>query len=92
MIIIPVPQKNRGRQVTRRQTFAGFLVAAFIALGFALFVALIGPETGPPPPAFVKWVIIGIAVILAFVGFFTWLRSAGEGDDAGQDNNSNEES
>jgi drug/metabolite transporter (DMT)-like permease len=92
MVFVFVPPHTRDRKVTRRETVTGLFIAALIAICFALFVVLIGPKSGSPPPAIVKWVLAGIAVILAFVGFFTWLRSAGERDDAGQDNNSNEES
>jgi len=91
MVFVFVPPHTRDRKVTPRETVTGLFIAALVAICFALFVVLIGPRSGSPPPAIVKWVLAGIAVIFAFVGFFTWLRSAGEDDDTGQDNNSNEE-
>lgn len=91
MVFVFVPPHKDGRKASPRETVTGLFIAALIAICFALFVVLIGPKSGSPPPAIVKWVLASIAVILAFVGFFTWLRSAGEGDDAGQDNNPNEE-
>ena len=91
MVFIFVPPLKGGRRTSRRQDAVGLFIAAMIALGFAIFVVFLGPRGASPPPPMVKWVLVGVAVILAFVGFFSWLRHAGEGDDAGQDNNSSEE-
>lgn len=91
MVFVFVPPPNDGRKASPHEAAAGLFIVALIVIGFALFIVLIGPKSGSPPPAIVKWVLASIAAILAFVGFFTWLRWSGEGDDAGQDNNSNEE-
>ncbi len=90
MVFIFVPPLKGGHKSSRREAVIGFFIAAMIALGFAILVVFLGPKGASPPPPIVKWVLVGIAVIFAFVGFFTWLRHAGDADDAGQDNNSQE--
>lgn len=90
MVFVFVPPHKGGRKSSPRETAIGLFIAAMIALGFAIFVVFVGPKSGSPPPPIVKWVLVGIAVIFAFVGFFSWLHHAGDADDAGQDNNSQE--
>lgn len=91
MVFVYVPRNDRKRKASPRERAISFFIAVMIALGFAIFVVILGPKSGPKPPAYVLWTLIGIAVIIGFIGFFSWLHSAGEGDDAGQDNNPNEE-
>jgi CDP-diglyceride synthetase len=91
MVFVFVPPRKDGRKASPRETVTGLFIAALIAIGFALFVVLIGPKSGSPPPAIVKWVLASLAVIVAFAGFFTWLRHVGEGDEAERDNTSQEE-
>lgn len=91
MVFVFVPPGNRNRKASKGDTVRGLFIAALVAVGFALFVALQGPKSGSPPPPIVLWVLASIAVIFAFVGFFSWLHHSGDADDAGQDNNSPEE-
>ena len=91
MVFIMVPPRKDGRKSTRREDVVGLFVAAAIALGFAIFVVFLGPKSGDPPPPIVKWVLVGIGVIFAIVGFFSWLHHESGGNEEQQDNNSNEE-
>jgi drug/metabolite transporter (DMT)-like permease len=91
MVFIYVPHRNDGKKPAPREAALGLLVAALIALGFAIFVVTIGPKSGPPPPPIVFWALVGIFAIFALVAFFNWLKSQGEDDAASQDSDSGEE-
>lgn len=91
MVFVFVPPKKDGRKASKGETVRGLLIAALIALGFALFAALQGPKSGSPPPPIVLWALGGITGIVAIVAFFAWLRSESDADDSTQDGNSQEE-
>lgn len=91
MVFIFVPPRKDGRKPSKREDAVGLFVAAAIALGFALFVVFLGPKSGSPPPPLVKWALVGVAVVLAFVGFFSWLHRQSGADTEPQDDNPKEE-
>lgn len=91
MVFVYVPRNDRKRKASPRERAISFFIAVMIALGFAIFVVILGPKSGPKPPAYVLWTLIGIAVIIGFIGFFSWLNHKSDGGDQAQDNNSKEE-
>ena len=95
MVFIFVPphgsnQPSDPRKV-RHDTTVGMLVVALIMLGIAVFVFAVGPRSNNPPPLIVGVFVLGLAVVLGLISFFSWMGEQGAGDDAGQDNNSSEE-
>jgi drug/metabolite transporter (DMT)-like permease len=92
MLIIP-PQSNRSnRPATQHDTTVGMLVVALIMLAISLFVFIVGPRTGnPPPPPLVGWVPLGLAVLFGFIAFFSWMKEQANGSDGTQGTTPNEE-
>jgi quinol-cytochrome oxidoreductase complex cytochrome b subunit len=91
MVFVYVPRKDRKRKASPRERAISFFIAAMLAIGFAILVVMLGPKHGPKPPAYVLWVLVGVAVALCFVAFFSWLNHGNDSSDESLDNNPNEE-
>ena len=95
MVFIFVPphgsnQPSDPRKV-RHDTTVGMLVVALIILGIAVFVFAVGPRSNNPPPLIVGVFVLGLAVVLGLISFFSWMGEQGDGDESAPDNNSQEE-
>lgn len=92
MVFVYVPPPDRNRKSTPRETLTGLLIAGVITLAFSGgIIFLKASKTGSRPPLLIIGVIAGLAVIVGFIAFFSWLHQQGQGDRAESDNNSREE-
>lgn len=92
MVFVFVPPGKPDRKPAPREALAGFLIAGLIALGFiGGIVFLKASKAGSRPPMMILWAIVGLAVILGFIAFFSWLHREAGGDDAAPDHRSQEE-
>jgi hypothetical protein len=91
MVYVHVPHTHGATKKSPHETAIAFYIVALITLGFAIFVVLVGPKTGSPPPPIVRWVLITMFASIGLLALFSLLKWQGEDDGPSQDPDSEEE-